>query len=66
MKGFLTLVTLFALTFASHLDDDLGQLTNFKYDEVVMKTFKDCSLDQTPGVHFSFMYSSINSSRKST
>ena len=35
---------------ASHIDDAGGELTNFKFDQVVFRLKKDCSLDRQPEV----------------
>ena len=35
---------------ASHIDDAGGELTNLKFDQVVFRLKKDCSLDRQPEV----------------
>lgn len=44
------LVALVPLVICSHIDDINGELSNLKYQKVVMRTTKDCSLDKMPGV----------------
>ena len=51
---FLTIVSLTMLVGASHIDDVNGELTNFKFDQVIFRLKKDCSLDRQPEVIIRF------------
>ena len=48
VAAFVSLVSLGA--HASHLDDNAGVFTNFKYDHVKFKTQTNCQLDTYPEV----------------
>jgi len=38
---------------ASHIDDENGELSGLKWDEIVIRTYKNCNLDLLPEVIFS-------------
>ena len=41
------------LAAATHIDNENGELSNLKFDQVIFRLKKDCSLDRQPEVtHF--------------
>ena len=46
-------LALVALTQATHIDNLDNELTNFKFDSVIFRLQKDCSLDRIPDVRMS-------------
>lgn len=46
----LLLACVMSAAWASHIDDTNGELSNFKWDKVVFRLMKDCSLDRIPDV----------------
>ena len=46
----LVVASLATMAAASHIDDASGELTNFKFDQVLFRLKKDCSLDRQPEV----------------
>ena len=51
----IAIVSLATMAVASHIDDAGGELTNFKFDQVVFRLKKDCSLDRQPEVSIQFL-----------
>ena len=51
----LAIASLATIAVATHIDDAGGELTNFKYDQVVFRLKKDCSLDRQPEVSIQFL-----------
>ena len=41
-----------SMVMATHIDDTNGELSNFKYDKVIFRLQKDCSLDKIPDVSY--------------
>ena len=50
----LTILSLTMFVGASHIDDVNGELTNLKFDQVIFRLKKDCSLDRQPEVIIRF------------
>ena len=46
----LFIASIVSMAAASHIDDASGELTNLKFDQVVFRLKKDCSLDRQPEV----------------
>lgn len=42
----LAIASFATMAIASHIDDAGGELTNFKFDQVIFRLKKDCSLDR--------------------
>ena len=45
-------IVMASMLMASHIDDTNGELSNFKYDKVIFRLQKDCSLDKIPDVSY--------------
>lgn len=56
VKKYISLIMASLVTMAasSHIDDVDKELTNFKFDQVIFRLKKDCSLDRQPEVPITF------------